>query len=138
MRRLLVVLVIAALAVLGGAATQSSAAHSGMKNPYGLPLPKVRTTAAIGVAGTEAVVGGVINADDQPTHFRFQYGLTTSYGMTTEVNEEVVTGHFNTNVAEALSGLRPRSTYHYRIIGLNRFGSVHGNDRTFRTTGKHS
>jgi hypothetical protein len=99
----------------------------------GLP-PKVRTTAAIGVAGTEAVVRGVIDARDQPTRFKFEYGPTRSYGMTTEASEEVLTGHVNTAVAEALAGLNPRTIYHYRIVAFNRSGSVRGKDRTFTTT----
>ncbi|HWH21551.1 MAG TPA: hypothetical protein VN671_13525, partial [Solirubrobacterales bacterium] len=100
--------------------------------------PGARTAPAIGVAGTEAVVGGVIDAHGQPTRFKFQYGLTRTYGVTTEAGEEVVTGHTRIRVAEALAGLRPRTTYHYRIVAFNRFGSALGEDRTFTTTRKRS
>jgi len=101
-----------------------------------LPIPRVRTTEAIGVHGSEAVVTGVINPRGQVTHYRFQYGRTKSYGMVTDVSEEVVTGHEERKVADALFYLTPKTTYHFRIIAFNRRGPVHGQDRTFTTTRK--
>ena len=98
------------------------------------PIPRVRTTEAIGVHGYEAVVTGVINPRGQVTHYKFQYGRTRSYGKITDVSEEVVTGHEDRKVAAALFRLTPKTTYHFRIIAFNRRGSVHGQDRTFTTT----
>jgi hypothetical protein len=81
------------------------------------------------------VLTGVINARDQTTHFKFQYGLTESYGMEAdaELNEELVTGRRNNKVAEGLCCLRPRTTYHFRIVAFNRHGVARGHDRTFTT-----
>jgi hypothetical protein len=99
-----------------------------------LPLPRARTTEAIGVHGYEAVVTGVINPRGQMTRYRFQYGRTKSYGKITDVSEEVVTGHEDRKVAAALFHLTSKTTYHFRIIAFNRRGSVFGQDRTFTTT----
>lgn len=100
-------------------------------------LPRVWTGKAIGVHAYEAVFTGVINARNQTTHFKFQYGLTMSYGQTTEVSEEVVTGSRNSKVASGLCCLRPRTTYHFRIIAFDRHRVIRGRDRTFTTLRTH-
>jgi hypothetical protein len=98
-----------------------------------VPLPRTRTTEAIGVHGYEAVVTGVITPRGRVTRYKFQYGRTKAYGKVTDVSEEAVTGYDEEKVGAALFRLTPKTTYHFRIIAFNRRGSVFGQDRTFTT-----
>jgi hypothetical protein len=115
-----------------------NAALANAKDSAGDRPPTARTAGALAVVGTEAVVGGVVDARGQPTHFKFEYGPTRSYGMNADLSEEVVTGSGHIKVEGVLDGLKPRTTYHYRIVAINGSGSVHGDDRIFTTTRRKS
>jgi phosphodiesterase/alkaline phosphatase D-like protein len=102
------------------------------------PLPSAETAKALSVSSTAAVLSGRVDARNQPTHFKFQYGKTLPYSQTTATGEENVVGHRTELVAEAATGLRPGTTYHFRIIAFNKFGFTVGRDRTFRTLKPHN
>jgi len=101
--------------------------------PQRLPIPRAETLPAYFVHATYAVLRGEVNARDGVANFKFQYGRSASYETTLEANEEFVTGHRNSEVAEAITRLRPNTTYHFRIIASNRSGFVVGRDRMFTT-----
>jgi hypothetical protein len=102
---------------------------------HGLP-PKVRPGPPISTYPGEVALTAFINPRGSLTRFRFQYGRTKAYGTITEASEEVLNGNHWIEIAESLccKRLRPKTTFHYRVIAFNRYGSVHGQDRTFRTT----
>ncbi len=97
------------------------------------PLPKAWTGDALYRTRTTAIVTAEINAENQRTRFKFQYGLTRPYAYTTQVGEREVVGHVTDGVSEALGHLKPGMTYHFRIIAFNKYGFVVGQDRTFKT-----
>ena len=97
------------------------------------PLPIAETGKAILVSFGAASVSGRVNARNQPTLYKFQYGHTLPYAHTTETSEGYVVGHRAEIVSEALSPLKPATKYHFRIIAFNKFGFVTGRDRTFTT-----
>lgn len=97
------------------------------------PLPKARTGRALFPSSTVVVLTGLINARNQPTQFKFQYGLRRPYAHTTEVGERIVGGHRTNEVSETVSHLKPGSTYHYRLLAFNKYGFAVGADRTFKT-----
>jgi len=49
------------------------------------------------------------------------------------VVEEVVVGNRKLEVEAAIDRLKPRTTYHFRIVATNRLGKVYGKDETFTT-----
>jgi hypothetical protein len=55
--------------------------------------------------------------------------------MAPELNEHQLTGFRNDEVAEAIPKLRPRTTYHFRLVAHSRGGTTYGKDKTFRTLG---
>jgi hypothetical protein len=97
------------------------------------PLPKAWTGEAIYPTSTTAILTGQVNARNQRTRFKFQYGLKLPYAQTSEVGEREVTGHFTDSVNEAIGHLKSGSTYHFRIVAFNKYGFVVGKDHTFKT-----
>src|SRR5207249_3563753 len=65
------------------------------------------------------------------TNVYFQYGTTTSYGLTTAIQSK--TGNTYQNVAANISSLTASTAYHFRIVATNSAGTRYGSDRTFTT-----
>jgi hypothetical protein len=95
--------------------------------------PIVVTTAATGVTSTTASLNGTVNANNASTTVTFEYGLTTAYGSTVAGVPATVTGTTVTPVTAAITGLLPGNTYHFRVKGVNSFGTTNGGDMTFTT-----
>ncbi len=94
--------------------------------------PTFVTTAATSVDADSAILGGRI--DGMGSHsvlsYRFQYGLTNGYGMTTGTDSKSSTGEFSIPVY----GLESGTTYHYRAEVQNVYGTwIPGADKTFQT-----
>jgi hypothetical protein len=101
-----------------------------------LPLagpPVCVTTAATLVAGTSATLNGTVNANAASTAVTFEYGTTTAYGNTVPGVPSPVTGNTATAVSAAITGLTPNTLYHFRVNGVNSYGTTNGNDMTFTT-----
>jgi hypothetical protein len=95
--------------------------------------PIVVTTAATGITATTSALNGTVNANSASTTVSFEYGLTTAYGSTVAGVPATVTGTTVTPVTAAITGLLPGTTYHFRVKGVNSFGTTNGNDMTFTT-----
>lgn len=97
--------------------------------------PTVSTIAATSVGEKSATIKGTANPNSSETKLFFEYGTTTSYGSkTAEFNAGA--GASAVERSEALTGLSPATTYHYRIVASNENPETsRGNDLTFRTTG---
>lgn len=114
----------ALLVALPGAALPASAAAAG---------PAVNTGPALGVLSTTATVTGTVTPDGTPTTYRFEYGTSTAYGASTPARS-TTEGTRPQNVIALLSGLRPRTLYHFRLIASSAAGTALGEDETFTTT----
>jgi hypothetical protein len=110
------------LAGLAGGATIAVAATA----------PAVRTGNVSAVTPQTATIGGSINPHGVPTAYYFRYGTTNAYGKRTNTGDAGA-GTSSRPVAAALTGLRPRTTYHYRLVAFSTAGTTRGADRTFRT-----
>ncbi|HET8955755.1 MAG TPA: S1 family peptidase [Solirubrobacterales bacterium] len=96
--------------------------------------PLVETGDAPEVRDTEALVTGTVDAHGCSTTFRFEYGMTTSYGRSVPAPDEVAgSGQGAVVVSKFLGDLEKRSHYHYRLVATNSFGTTYGSDRTFTT-----
>lgn len=115
----------------------SSAQHNValVAKPLTLPggPPIVTTNAATSVDKTIATLNALVNPNSLATDARFEYGLTTSYGTQTALQTNIGSGGSDVTLTQALTGLQPNTTYHYRVIATNSGGSVQGNDLTFTT-----
>jgi hypothetical protein len=80
---------------------------------------------------------GTLNPEGLDTHYFFQWGVGAAYGNTTPVPPGIDAGS-GAIVVEAetvLAGLSPNSTYHYRLVAENEYGTTYGQDGTFTTSG---
>jgi uncharacterized delta-60 repeat protein len=101
-----------------------------LSQPGGPPV--ITTNAATTVDKTIATLNGLVSPNSLATTAYFEYGLTTSYGTQTIV-QNLGGGSSSVAVAQALTGLQANTTYHYRISATNSGGTAVGNDLTFTT-----
>jgi subtilisin family serine protease len=117
---------------LGG--IQGSARDLTISNSYHA-TPTVTTGSAIAVDRTKATVQGSLNPNLLSTTYQFEYGTTTSYGMTAPIPAKSAgSGQQSVSVNQALEGLIPGQLYHYRLAATNSEGTSYGKDQTFTTT----
>jgi hypothetical protein len=95
--------------------------------------PTATTGSTSNVAESSATVTGTVNPRGTDTHYHFEYGTTTNYGINTTPTNA---GAGTTDVAASanLSGLAASTTYHYRIVATSSAGTTMGADQTFVTT----
>jgi phosphodiesterase/alkaline phosphatase D-like protein len=97
-------------------------------------LAVARTGAAVAIGSTTATLTGLVNPQGRRTTWYFEYGATVRYGSRTP-SKTAVTGFADQNVAAPISGLRPGTTYHYRLVARSDAGTQRGADLRFRTIG---
>jgi hypothetical protein len=96
--------------------------------------PAVKTGAASSITSTGASLAGTVTPLGAPTSYAFQYGLTSAYGSVTSSQAHILAaGDKPVAVSSSVSGLRPGTLYHYRIVAANASGTTAGGDRTFTT-----
>ena len=93
--------------------------------------PIVTTNPATLIASFSARLNGSLNPHGLPTTFHFQYGTTTSYGLTTPPQSR--SGNTPQIVSASIGGLMANRVYHFRIVASNAAGTRFGADRTFTT-----
>jgi hypothetical protein len=99
------------------------------------PPPAVVTLAATNIGMRGAVLNGSVNGNGSLIAGYFQYGLTTSYGSTTQTNQFYGTSPSSTqDFSTSITGLSQATTYHYRIVAYNEWAEAAGADDSFTTT----
>jgi hypothetical protein len=96
--------------------------------------PAVVTRSATGVRQSSAVLNGTVNPNGSSSTYYFQWGLTTGYGVNGAARS-AGSGVKPVAVHETAGALIPGTTYHYRLVATNQFGTTLGSDRTFTTAG---
>ncbi len=101
-----------------------------------LPAVNAVTTlpaTAVGAAG--ATLNGSLKPEKLPTKYRFEYGETASYGKQSPVEFAETNAGGVVPVESAVTALKSNTTYHFRLVAFNQFGTTFGADETFKTTG---
>jgi hypothetical protein len=96
--------------------------------------PTVSTNAAGSITTSSAVLRGTINPNGSTTSYRFDYGLSTSYGVSTATHS-AGKGTKPVSVHATASALLPGTRYHFRLVAANGSGLSVGADRSFTTSG---
>lgn len=100
------------------------------------PAPGATTGDASSVSSTSAVLNGTVTpVAGHSTRYYFEYGTTTQYGSRVPAADAFANpGPGPQAVTEAVSGLQPGTTYHFRLVASNDGGTATGADRTFTTS----
>jgi hypothetical protein len=110
-----------AVAIAGALAP---AAHASERTPY------ARTTPATHVSDATATLTGVI-VRGSGTRYQFEYGIDR-YDQYTPI-ESVGWPYGERPVSAVVTDLKPGTTYHFRLVGLDLGGAGIGGDQTFTT-----
>jgi hypothetical protein len=94
--------------------------------------PGVSTSNASSITFSSAILFGSVNPNGQVTNYVFQYGTTSGYGGQTPL-APAGNGTISIRLSQAVAGLQPGTTYHYRIVAVNSSGTANGKDHTFKT-----
>ncbi len=95
-------------------------------------LPSAVTGLASGTTATSAKVAGTVNPNGIATNWHIDYGLTSGYESAT-AEQSAGSGTSAVPVSATLTGLKPGTTYHYRVVGVTSSGNAVGVDKTFKT-----
>jgi hypothetical protein len=98
---------------------------------YNLATAMVTTNPATNITSSSATLNGTVDPNGITTSVHFEYGTTTNYGSSTATHS--YSGNTTQNVSIDANGLAPNTTYHFRLVGTNILGTIHGGDRTFTT-----
>jgi hypothetical protein len=97
--------------------------------------PQVSGTGATDISAGAATLHATIHPENNPTTYRFEYGPTASYGSTVPAGEgDLGASSTPTQVSQAIAGLSPDTTYHFRVLASNGVGAPTATpDQTFTT-----
>ncbi len=96
------------------------------------PAPAVTTGSATNIDAAGATLNGSVNPEGLATTYEFQYGTTTTYTSST-ASASAGSSSSDVLVSAPISGLKPNTTYHYRLVATNASGTTDGADATFTT-----
>lgn len=96
--------------------------------------PGVTTERTSLVTENTATLNATVDPNEaNVTDCHFEYGSTLSYGTSVPCSALPGSGENEVGVSAAIAGLSESTTYHYRIVATNEFGTSFGTDRRFST-----
>jgi hypothetical protein len=117
-----------------GACAGTTSAAKSITATFDAGPPVVTTGKSASITQTAATLNGTVNPDGgNVTDCHVEYGTSTSYGAKAACSQSVGGGGAPVNVSAATSGLTAGTTYHYRVVATNSFGTTDGSDATFAT-----
>jgi WD40 repeat protein len=88
--------------------------------------------AARNITSSSAELVATIDPAGLDTHYRFEYGTSLAYGTSVPVpDQDIGAGTGGVEVSQAISGLQPNTTYHFRVVATDANGAAEGADHTF-------
>jgi hypothetical protein len=98
---------------------------------YEVTPPAVSGAPATAITTTVATIHGKVTANQVHATVRFQWGKTTAYGSQTAT--QTAGGATAVAIAAHLTGLKPHTKYHYRVLATSSDGTSKSADATFTT-----
>jgi hypothetical protein len=122
--RRLVLTVLVALGGLAAGAVPAGAASA----------PAVDSESSSGATPFAAVLEAQVNPETEDTTCVFEYGPTNAYGTSVPCSpQDLGSGFGDVQATTSLTGLKPNTAYHYRVVVKNATGTTEGEDRQFTT-----
>jgi hypothetical protein len=106
--------------------------------------PGIHEESASSVTAESATLNALVDPNNSPTSYYFQYGTSTSYSQTVPLPPGVPLGSGKGDLGASvhIQGLAAATVYHYRVVAIGEYGgevvSVEGSDQTFTTQGAGS
>ncbi len=94
-------------------------------------VSQIQTNSATNISSYQATLNGYSSGSSYNTYVYFQWGTTNGYGSQTNQQNINSAGSF----IQVIAGLSANTTYHFRAVAQNNYGTVYGNDMTFYTSG---
>jgi hypothetical protein len=94
--------------------------------------PSAVTGAASAITSSSATISGSVDPNGTQTSYLVEYGTSTAYGHSS-LRGSAGAGNSSVSISATLSGLRPRTLYHYHVVATSAAGTAVGADRTFKT-----
>jgi hypothetical protein len=94
--------------------------------------PVATTREASRIGPDTASVFGMVDSGGAPTSYHFEYGRTAGYGSSTP-ERDAGARTIGIFMPQTLDALAPATTYHYRVVASNAYGTSVGEHRTFTT-----
>ena len=104
--------------------------------PFTTPTsgPEIDSAYVTDRQNTAAVLNTRINPNNSPTSYRFEYGPTAAYGANVPAPDaNAGSGTAAQLFSQAITGLTPGATYHYRVVATNANATTRSPDQTFTT-----
>jgi hypothetical protein len=98
--------------------------------PAAITAPAISSGGVSDVQPNAATISGAINPHGASTSYRFEYGLSTSYGASSP-NGSLAASTRTSTVRARIGGLTSGKRYHYRVVATNSAGTTRGSDRSF-------
>ncbi len=97
--------------------------------------PSILSESGLSVGSASETLEARVDPGYADTSYRFEYGTSTAYGASVPAPDAGIGAGLKgpVAVAQELAGLRPGTTYHYRLLATNAVGQVEGADQTFTT-----
>ncbi len=94
--------------------------------------PSVITNSATNISQNSATLNGSVNPNNSNTNVWFEYGTTFSLGNQTNT-QSAGNGSNSISLNFSLSNLQPNTTYYFRAVAQNSFGTSQGSILSFTT-----
>ena len=101
----------------------------GSTSPFG-SVPSATTNSASNIGQNYATLNSSVNPNNSNTNIWFEYGTTQSLGNTIG-NQSIGNGSSIIYPTAYLSGLTSNTTYYYRVVAQNSYGTSYGSILSF-------
>jgi hypothetical protein len=95
--------------------------------------PGASTGPVTAIGPTTATVSGSVNPNGVATTWFVEYGASTSYGSQTATTS-AGSGTGSVAISPTLTGLKPGTSYHYRVVATSTAGTGRGSDGLLTTS----